>query len=88
MSQISTQPQASNGRVRWAGIGLTALIGILALTVQWGVVTTKLDQVVRQLDGLTIEIRSMRGDLVSIERRVSYLEGRFNGRPHVAGGEP
>jgi len=92
MSQISTQHQSntspSNGRVRWAGIGLTALIGVLALTVQWGVVTTKLDQVVRQLDGLTVEIRSMRGDLVSIERRVSYLEGRFNGRPHVAGGEP
>jgi len=88
MSQINTQHQPNNGRVRWAGIGLTALIGVLALTVQWGVVTTKLDQVGRQLDDLTVEIRSMRGDLVSIERRVSYLEGRFNGRPHVAGGEP
>ena len=88
MSQINTQPHATNGKARWVGIGLTALIGILALTVQWGVVTTKLDQVGRQLDDLTVEIRSLRGDLVSIERRVSYLEGRFNGRPHVAGGEP
>jgi len=91
MSQISTQHQPntspSNGRVRWAGIGLTALIGVLALTVQWGVVTTKLDQVVRQLDGLTVEIRSLRGDLVSIERRVSYLEGRFNGRSHAQTGD-
>ena len=89
MSQISTQHQAGNGRVRWAGIGLTALIGVLALTVQWGVVTTELDQVGRQLDDLTVEIRSLRGDLVSIERRVSYLEGRFNGRSHgQTGGSP
>lgn len=92
MSQINTQHQVTNaptnGKARWAGIGLTALIGILALTVQWGVVTTKLDQVGRQLDDLTVEIRSLRGDLVSIERRVSYLEGRFNGRPHIAGGDP
>ncbi len=90
MSQMNTQHQTvnapTNGKARWAGIGLTALIGILALTVQWGVVTTKLDQVARQLDGLTVEIRSLRGDLISIERRVSYLEGRFNGRPHIAGG--
>ena len=88
MSQISTQPHATNGKVRWAGIGLTALTGILALTVQWGVVTTKLDQVGRQLDDLTVEIRSLRVDLVSIERRVSYLEGRFNGWPHIGGGDP
>ncbi len=88
MSQMNTQHQPNNGRVRWAGIGLTALIGILALTVQWGVVTTKLDQVGRQLDSLTVEIRSLRGDLVSIERRVSYLEGRFNGRSHSQAGDP
>ena len=91
MSQAITQPHAPNtppnGKARWAGIGLTALIGILALTVQWGVVTTKLDQVGRQLDDLTVEIRSLRGDLVSIERRVSYLEGRLNGRSHSQAGD-
>ena len=93
MSQAITQPHApntpTNGKARWAGVGLTALIGILALTVQWGVVTTKLDQVGRQLDSLTVEIRSLRSDIYSIERRVSYLEGRLNGRSHgQSGGEP
>lgn len=91
MSQINAQTQSTNtptnGKARWAGIGLTALIGILALTVQWGVVTTKLDQVGHQLDDLTVEIRSLRGDLVSIERRVSYLEGRLNGRSHGQTGD-
>ena len=91
MSQMNTQTNTTNappnGKARWAGIGLTALIGILALTVQWGVVTTKLDQVGRQLDDLTVEIRSLRGDLVSIERRVSYLEGRLNGRSHSQAGD-
>ena len=87
MSQISTQHQPNNGRVRWAGIGLTALIGVLALTVQWGVVTTKLDQVGRQLDSLAVEIRSLRSDIYSIERRVSYLEGRLNGRSHGQAGD-
>ncbi len=89
MSQMNTQHQTvsvpTNGKARWAGIGLTALIGILALTVQWGVVTTKLDQVGRQLDSLTVEIRSLRSDIYSIERRVSYLEGRLNGRDHGGG---
>lgn len=87
MSQISTHHQPHNGRVRWAGIGLTALIGVLALTVQWGVVTTKLDQVGQQINSLTVEIRSLRGDLVSIERRVSFLEGRLNGRSHTKTGD-
>jgi hypothetical protein len=91
MSQINTQRQAptapTNGKARWAGIGLTALIGVLALTVQWGVVTTKLDQVGRQLDDLTEEIHSLRSDIYSIERRVSYLEGRLNGRSHSQAGD-
>lgn len=87
MSQINTPHQVPNGKARWAGIGLTAMIGVLALTVQWGVVTTKLDQVGRQIDDLTAEIRSMRGDLVVIERRVSYLEGRFNGRSPAPKGD-
>jgi len=77
----------TNGtKARWAGVGITAAIAVLALTVQWGVVTTKLDQIESRIADLTGEIRSLRNDLYSIERRVSYLEGRFNGRPHVAGG--
>lgn len=80
----------SNGsKARWAGVGLTALIAVLALTVQWGVVTTRLETIGTRLGELTTEIRSLRSDLVSIERRVSYLEGRFSGRSHgTAGGDP
>lgn len=78
-------------KARWAGVGITAAIAVLALTVQWGVVTTKLDQVGRQLDDLAEEIRSLRSDIYSIERRVSYLEGRLNGRVlgggHTIGGD-
>ena len=33
---------------RWAGTVLTAAVVVLAFTVQWGVVTTKLDHVGRQ----------------------------------------
>ena len=78
----------TNGtKARWAGVGITATIAVLALTVQWGVVTTKLDQVGRQLDDLAEEIRSLRSDIYSIERRVSYLEGRLNGRGHAVGGD-
>jgi hypothetical protein len=51
----------------------------LAVTVQWGVVTTKLDHVERRLDELIVEARSLRAEYQAIERRVSYLEGRFMG---------
>jgi len=61
---------------RWSGIGLTAFIAILAFTVQWGVVNTKLDHVERRLDELIFESRSLRDEYQSIERRLSFLEGR------------
>lgn len=71
-----------NGSVwsRWAGVVLTAVIALSAFTVQWGVVTTKLDHVERRLDELIVEARSLRTEYQSVERRVSYLEGRLNGR--------
>lgn len=69
----------TNGRSRWAGVVLTAGLAIAALIVQWGVVTTKLDHVERRLDELIVEARSLRAEYQAIERRVSYLEGRFIG---------
>jgi hypothetical protein len=69
-----------NGLSRWAAVILTAVIALAAMTVQWGVVTTKLDHVEKRLDELIIEARSLRDEYKSIERRVSFLEGRAGGR--------
>jgi hypothetical protein len=40
-------------------------------------VTTKLDHVEQRLDELIVEARALRTEYQSIERRVSYLEGRL-----------
>jgi len=64
---------------RWAGVIVTIAIAALAFTVQWGVVTTKLDHVEKRLDELIVEARALRGEYQAVERRVSYLEGRMNG---------
>ncbi|MEP0848343.1 MAG: hypothetical protein HRF50_16160 [Phycisphaerae bacterium] len=69
---------------RWAGVVLTALLAVLAFTVQWGVVTAKLDHVEKRLDELIVEARALRSEYQAIERRVSYLEGRQNGLPDPA----
>ncbi len=68
----------TNGRSRWAGVVLTAGLAIAALIVQWGVVTTKLDQVEKRLDELIFEARSLRVESQGLERRLSYVEGRMN----------
>ncbi len=64
-----------NGLSRWVGVIVTAAIAVCAFTVQWGVVTTKLDHVEKRLDELIIEARALRAEYQSIERRVAYLEG-------------
>jgi hypothetical protein len=74
-----------NGASRWAGVILTAVIAVSAFTVQWGVVTTKLDHVEKRLDELIVEARSLRTEYQSIERRVAYLEGRQNGHAGPTG---
>jgi hypothetical protein len=68
-----------NGRMRWAGLALTGGLAVAALIVQWGVVTTKLDQVEKRLDELIYEARSLRNEYQGVERRLSYVEGRLNG---------
>lgn len=71
--------QPPNAWHRWAAFALSVGMATLAVTVQWGVVTTKLDHVERRLDELIVEARSMRAEYQTLERRVSYLEGRFTG---------
>ncbi|QKK08471.1 MAG: hypothetical protein HND58_09980 [Planctomycetota bacterium] len=65
---------------RWAGVIVTIAIAALAFTVQWGVVTTKLDHVEKRLDELIVEARALRTEYQAVERRVSFLEGRLEGR--------
>jgi len=75
-----TDGQNGNGtKARWAGIMVTVVLAAGAITIQWGVVTAKLQQVEKRLDELIIEARALRTEYQSIERRVSYLEGRLNG---------
>lgn len=71
--------QQPNAWHRWAALALTVGMAALAVTVQWGVVTTKLDHVERRLDELILEARTLRAEYQALERRVSYLEGRFMG---------
>lgn len=74
-----------NGTHRWAAVLLTAALAVLAMTVQWGVVTTKLDHVEKRLDELIVEARSLRAEYQAIERRISWLEGRsLGGAPERA----
>jgi hypothetical protein len=49
----------------WAGVLLTALSALLAITVQWGVVNTKLDNVEKRLDEMIFEARALRSEYQS-----------------------
>jgi hypothetical protein len=68
-----------NGGARWAGVLVTIILAAGAMTIQWGVITAKLQQVEKRLDELIVEARALRSAYQAIERRVSYLEGRLNG---------
>jgi len=72
-------PRANGGAPRWLSVLIPVVLAVLAVTVQWGVVTTKLDHVEQRLDELIVEARALRSEYQSIERRVSYLEGRLSG---------
>ncbi|MEL6397436.1 MAG: hypothetical protein AAFQ71_15790 [Planctomycetota bacterium] len=77
-----------NGRVRWAGVALTAGLAIAALIVQWGVVTTKLDQVEKRLDEFIAEASQLRSEYRVMERRVAFLEGRESVSSHPERTDP
>ncbi len=81
MSNGSTNGNG-NGRVRWAGLALTAGLAVAALIVQWGVVTTKLDQVEKRLDEFIAEASELRSEYRDMERRVAFLEGRESVASH------
>lgn len=67
---------------RWAGVALTAGLAVAALIVQWGVVTTKLDQVEKRLDEFIAEASELRSEYRDMERRVAFLEGRESVSSH------
>lgn len=48
-------------RARWAGVLVTIILATGAMTVQWGVVTTKLQQLEKRMDEFIGEARSIRG---------------------------
>ncbi len=77
-----------NGRMRWAGLALTAGLAVAALIVQWGVVTTKLDQVEKRLDEFIAEASQLRSEYRDMERRVAFLEGRESVSSHSERTDP
>jgi len=80
----------TDGKIRriewagWAGVLLTALAALVAITIQWGVVTTKLDNLEKRLDEMILEARALRSEYQAIERRLAYLEGQYQRK----GGNP
>jgi len=76
---VPRHPAPPNAWHRWSALALTVGMAALAVTVQWGVVTTKLDHVEQRLDELIFEARTLRAEYQSLERRVSHIEGRLLG---------
>lgn len=85
-------PHNGNGqngtKARWAGVLVTIILAAGAMTIQWGVVTTKLQQLEKRMDEFIGEARSIRTEYQAMERRVSYLEGKVAGFPAAKGGAP
>ncbi|GJQ30440.1 MAG: hypothetical protein HBSAPP03_23240 [Phycisphaerae bacterium] len=75
-------------KARWAGVLVTIILAAGAMTVQWGVVTTKLQQLEKRMDEFIGEARSIRAEYQAMERRVSYLEGKVSGMAAAKGGAP
>ncbi len=75
-------------KARWAGVLVTIILAAGAMTVQWGVVTTKLQQLEKRMDEFIGEARAIRTEYQAMERRVSYLEGKVSGMAATKGGAP
>lgn len=75
-------------KARWAGVLVTIILAAGAMTVQWGVVTTKLQQLEKRMDEFIGEARTIRTQHQEMERRVSYLEGKVAGLAAAKGGAP
>lgn len=84
-----SEGNGQNGtKARWAGVLLTIILAAGAMTIQWGVVTTKLQQLEKRMDEFIGEARSIRSEYQAMERRVSYLEGKVSGMAATKGGAP
>ncbi|MBI1374495.1 MAG: hypothetical protein GC159_17395 [Phycisphaera sp.] len=70
-----------SGGVEWRkwSIILTLLLALLAVSVQWGMVNARLDQMDKRLDELIFETRGLRDEYRDIDRRLSFLEGQKSG---------
>ena len=75
-------------KARWAGVLVTIILAAGAMTIQWGVVTTKLQQLEKRMDEFIGEARSIRAEYQAMGRRVSYLEGKVSGMAATKGGAP
>jgi len=67
---------SSADRSRWIAVILTGFVTLSAITIQWGVVTAKLDNVEKRLDEFIADARATRANYTELERRVAFLEGR------------
>lgn len=85
-------PHNGNGqngtKARWAGVLVTIILAAGAMTIQWGVVTTKLQQIEKRMDEFIGEARSIRSEYQAMERRVSYLDGKVAVLASAKGGAP
>jgi hypothetical protein len=84
-----SEGNGTNGtKARWAGVLVTIILATGAMTIQWGVVTTKLQQLEKRMDEFIGEARNIRSEYQAMERRVSYLEGKVAGLSSMKGGVP
>ena len=84
-----SEGNGTNGtKARWAGVLVTIILATGAMTIQWGVVTTKLQQLEKRMDEFIGEARNIRSEYPVMERRVSYLEGKVAGLSSTKGGVP
>ena len=84
-----SEGNGTNGtKARWAGVLVTIILATGAMTIQWGVVTTKLQQLEKRMDEFIGEARNIRSEYQEMERRVSYLEGKVAGLSSTKGGVP
>jgi len=80
MSDVPCKSKAVGSR--WVGVLVALALVAAGVTVQWGVLLAK-------LDGVETALSEIRVDYRSIERRLSFLEGRLSGAgPGSGGGSP
>ncbi|HYD00776.1 MAG TPA: hypothetical protein VEB22_06065 [Phycisphaerales bacterium] len=85
---MSRTESNGEGKARWASVLVTLLLAGGAMTIQWGVVTTKLQQLEKRMDEFLGEARTIRSEYQAMERRVAFLEGRVSGMAGAKGPTP